>query len=1164
MNFDGQGTNRPSLSPGVTAYRWSEFECRKPSDKRKHGDPFPLPRLGDQVKADPPTRLLDSACGALNNLAMASFDKTTSSSSTPLTFVQLGMMDDLSRRVRAYGTRPDGLDDETALRDFGCNANLYMQEARNIVDLDADQIKILSRKLQPISARELAPPAIQVYLDRFTDLVERPPQELEQLREHEELVEPHWDPRLKHDRGTRFELYDRLFKAGLLTLRRRQKARMGLFAVGKKGNKIGNTQRLIVDCRQANALLRRPPTTRLATPASLAFLDYSEDTLIENGFEPGDLEPHTWGADTGDVGDCFYNFAVPKACSWFSTGDATTARELRCRGHHVNEIFNKDTESLETLDEDESIFICFRGMPMGWSWALWLSQEIVSHQCLVASGLDDNALVRNKHPPPSVEPGSAPVGVYVDNVHAFGGRHGDAGRRIESIKRHFDSLGIPFEVDKVDGQTHVESLGLCFEFSDRVRVRAKRERAWRLWAATRALLKRRRISGEVLRLWLGHVNFHFLLARPLLSALSACYKFAAAYLGHRFPIWNSVRSEMKNVLGLIFIVETDLSRPANTEVHVGDLSDRGFSLMTCEKPVKAVRRELRYLEKWRFIECDEPGFGNPCPGCPDVVEQEHDDQSFKGTAAETGSGAQTKYGRELSRRLDEPKSIDRVKMKKKFLAGPHRKHERTIMEAHRIPPISDTWRDSQQWDLVVAKAWKDPYEHINTKEARVVLMAIRRLCRTRRNIGTTSLILSDSMVSILALTKGRSASRPMNTICRRAAAYIVGANLGIHLRHIVSADNPADGPSRWFGEDLVKNNKTIGRHTPMGMHVDAISMEHGCENTSGQVVPPRHDPRPQPVGFLELFAGTGNLTYSVKQRGLRVHPHFEYANDKIYDLLNPKVQSFVLGMIAAGIVWWVHLGTPCTAWSRARHNIKNLKAARRKEAEAIATALFSVRVIRECLKRGVKFSLENPLSSRLWEFLPIQQLFSDKRMYLVTLDMCQYGEAFKKPTRILTNEKLFLQLGRVCQGGHTYSVLKGTVRVKIDGVWKYKNRTSLAGAYGKQLCTAWAEIAAQAAPTGAFGVLSWKQRYEFIATLSEAAGCDDSQSGAAKPGYRTKNGGSQTRDSCEASKAVQEAIRYWRTHPVVFGQYNKKQIEAEMRKLDRPKKISRSKELQED
>ena len=191
------------------------------------------------MKADPPTRRLDSAMSALNYLAMAAFDKTRSSEDIPLTSVQLGIMDDLWRRVLAYGGRPDGLDDDKALKELGCNANLYMQEAKNVVDLDASQIKILSRQLQPISARDLAPPAVQAFLDRFGELVERPTHEMEQLRMQDDLVEPHWDPGLKRSRSARFQLYDKLFHAGLLTVEGNVRKRgWGFLRLGRRATNL--------------------------------------------------------------------------------------------------------------------------------------------------------------------------------------------------------------------------------------------------------------------------------------------------------------------------------------------------------------------------------------------------------------------------------------------------------------------------------------------------------------------------------------------------------------------------------------------------------------------------------------------------------------------------------------------------------------------------------------------------------------------------------------------------------------------------------------------------------------------------------------------------------------------------------------------------------------
>jgi hypothetical protein len=151
--------------------------------------------------------------------------------------------------------------------------------------LDIDQIKILSRQLDPKPASALAPPEVKAVIDNFADKVERSTSEIEAMRASGSLVVPHWDPKLKKSLEERMKLYQRLFRCGLLTFRRRQKAKVGMFAVVKKGNKPGNSQRLIVDCRQANMLQRRPPTTRLSTPASLSDLDFSIDSLHENGYD---------------------------------------------------------------------------------------------------------------------------------------------------------------------------------------------------------------------------------------------------------------------------------------------------------------------------------------------------------------------------------------------------------------------------------------------------------------------------------------------------------------------------------------------------------------------------------------------------------------------------------------------------------------------------------------------------------------------------------------------------------------------------------------------------------------------------------------------------------------------------------------------------------------
>ena len=200
------------------------------------------------------------------------------------------------------------------------------------------------------------------------------------------------------------------------------------------------------------------------------------------------------------------------------------------------------------------------------------------------------------------------------------------------------------------------------------------------------------------------------------------------------------------------------------------------------------------------------------------------------------------------------------------------------------------------------------------------------------------------------------------------------------------------------------------------------------------------------------------MSEAIEKSGSRTLPAFDVAKGQHYNLLGGGVQEVVLGLIRGGHVWYIHLGTPCTAWSRARHGLVNHKRARQKERFAVGTALFTVKVIRECIKHNVKFTLENPSSSRLWQFKPIEDLFQNKSICFFTFDHCRFGMPFRKRTAIMTNEKAFLSLAMSCEGGHTHQHLKGSDKVEIDGKLVYRNLTRLAGAYPSRLYRKWAQM----------------------------------------------------------------------------------------------------------
>ena len=928
------GGDDPGLlrDDSASACTWSEFSDRAPSLGRKHGDPFPLPRLPPGFACEDRGRFrqlrrVDNCLRSLNTLAVA--NQTAANfdcAPLPLTSVQTWVMNDVAPRVALYGECPPEITEEAALAELHQRANLYQQEAGQLAPCDLSKVKILNRQLQPHDAWDLAPPEVRGYLDHSDELIVRPLVEQEALRDSGVLNEPYWDPRLRHSKVLRIELYKALHKRQLLTFRARRKARVGFFTVKKKDG----MQRLIIDARQANSCHRPPPTTRLGTPAGLCSLDLSDDTLESHGFGgimgDGDKQNVQVTAEAGDVGDCFYNFAIPSLASWFATDDHFSVEELNDLGFEVSHIYDDELGHERPVGHGERLFAVFNGVPMGWSWALYIANEIVSYQVSLSSVRPGRDEVRDRLPAPDVLPGAPVVATYVDNVHCFGGQPGDAGSRMEDIGDRFARLGIPFVIDKVESQLCLESLGLFLDFRDRATARAKSERAWKLWTATRGLLRRRRVSGRVLRVWLGLVNFHMQLFRPALSSLSATYKFAAQHLEHRAPLWPSVRQELRTVIGLLFLVEWDMSAPCCREVHIGDSSDRGFALMFTEAEPDEIRTAIRHREKWRF----RPG--DPCSVPARHFGFEEGADHFIGAAPEAGVGILTTYGRELAEKADREYENQLFKRRRLRVLGAPQEQTKTFIQGPSIPELDPGWDRPERWQLVTAGPWKHIHEHINIKEGRVLLMGLRRLARSRHNLGTTALSISDNLVSVLAFEKGRSGSRALNRLCRRAAAYQLACRIQWRLRHIPTGRNVSDGPSRLWGPDftlppwLSKQTADERNEVPKVGHFDRDSFELGDR---------RRDPGREADGYggsrrcldglpssgagsacLEIFSGTGRLTAALICEGLRCYPDIEVAKGSVFNMIRPSSQRRVLDFIRAGKIWYVHLGTPCCVWSR--------------------------------------------------------------------------------------------------------------------------------------------------------------------------------------------------------------------------------------------------------
>ena len=187
-----------------------------------------------------------------------------------------------------------------------------------------------------------------------------------------------------------------------------------------------------------------------------------------------------------------------------------------------------------------------------------------------------------------------------------------------------------------------------------------------------------------------------------------------------------------------------------------------------------------------------------------------------------------------------------------------------------------------------------------------------------------------------------------------------------------------------------------------------------------------------------------------------------------FDLTRRSCQLQLLSWIRQKKFSYIHMGTPCRAWSIARKGIRDLRKATAIEDLCLELALLTYEICKTCQECGIMFSVENPSSSRLWKFDPFVRMSAWSGVFKVHYDSCVFGASSKKPTVLLTNAKCLMSLQKRCPGcsaNHRHVALAGSGRVMCaDKRWRWISRTKLAGAYSHSLSRAWAKAISRAVP----------------------------------------------------------------------------------------------------
>ena len=102
-----------------------------------------------------------------------------------------------------------------------------------------------------------------------------------------------------------------------------------------------------------------------------------------------------------------------------------------------------------------------------------------------------------------------------------------------------------------------------------------------------------------------------------------------------------------------------------------------------------------------------------------------------------------------------------------------------------------------KWKVVTGWRWTSQHEHINVLEMRAILTSLRWRIVHQGHVNTKFIHLTDSLVCLHSLSRGRSSSRKLRrTICRINALLLASGNHAL-WGYVHTDQNPADRPSRW-------------------------------------------------------------------------------------------------------------------------------------------------------------------------------------------------------------------------------------------------------------------------------------------------------------------------------------------------------------------------------
>ena len=771
--FPLSGLGPEGLLPKVKA---SEFDISRKVLRR-------LQRAGHK------SSLVDECRAALNALNGSSSAVPSAGSSPSLGHQAVDAR--LQESVRLIGAPPEDLDPAGAFAELRGTA-AYHEDGARMASFDDAPVSLPAAGSTTVPLADLYGSGGADFVEDFISSRVLSSEAAQSKLTDAGLKKPYLDPVLKSSPKLYSQFIRDLHKRDMVDFDFSVVESAGLFFVTKKSGSL----RLVIDARRSNCWFSAPDSVALATGQAFGDLEFSSDDPVYIG--------------QVDIKDAFYHFELPESLRCYFGLPSVRAGDVG-----VTAIGGRPVHPLTR------IYPRMKALPMGWSHALWFCQ--VLHRRIIedVAGLTNENYIcdRKLH----VNDGKLRHTVYVDNFVAIGTDKAEVARVVLEVEAALRKRGLPTH-DLVEGALRSDVLGWHIDGTTR-RLSPSQRRVWRLRLAIEHFLSLRVCSPADLEKIVGHCTFVALVRRESLSVFQHVYTFINKFRGlGAQPWWDSIRWELTVFKGILPVLWRDLGASWHPTVSCFDASPWGLGCVDAKFDIDDVAAAGRLNERWRTSR-DDAGFslrdrallslglesekavkgdtvrviaGNStsrsscpsvfvphCPVCPmSSCPMEPECHAPVSSCPDVSCVGAVAPGAWPSHQSGLPED-DPCEQAYVCVGDREKEYLRTML----------VLMDNPQWKLVCSAPW-DQFNNIVNGEARAATFTVKHVLRSVSSFGKHVVILSDSLTSVLGITKGRSSKLALLRSVRSVAAHCLATGTSVHWRWLPSEANPGDAPSR--------------------------------------------------------------------------------------------------------------------------------------------------------------------------------------------------------------------------------------------------------------------------------------------------------------------------------------------------------------------------------